>query len=107
VSAILILPEGFELAPLDRISPKMKEKIGNLSFKSYRPNKKNIIVIGPIPGQKYSEITFPILSPYPTTKKYVHFLKYLTYVGGNRRGARFVLTEARVIIQFIMLQQPI
>nr|YP_010165641.1 cytochrome f [Dracocephalum moldavica]YP_010348567.1 component of cytochrome b6/f complex [Dracocephalum moldavica]QJC69213.1 cytochrome f [Dracocephalum moldavica]QRN74212.1 cytochrome f [Dracocephalum moldavica]UNS15840.1 component of cytochrome b6/f complex [Dracocephalum moldavica] len=84
VGAVLILPEGFELAPSSRISPEMKEKIGNLSFQSYRPNKKNILVIGPVPGQKYSEITFPILSPDPTIKKDVHFLKYPIYVGGNR-----------------------
>ncbi|KAL2240776.1 UNVERIFIED_CONTAM: Cytochrome f [Sesamum indicum] len=50
VGAVLILPEGFELAPSDRISPEIKEKIGNLSFQSYRPNKKNILVIGPVPG---------------------------------------------------------
>ncbi|PWZ03908.1 Ribulose bisphosphate carboxylase large chain [Zea mays] len=50
VGAVLILPEGFELAPPDRISPELKEKIGNLSFQSYRPNKKNILVIGPVPG---------------------------------------------------------
>ncbi|KAJ4739412.1 Cytochrome f [Rhynchospora pubera] len=50
VGAVLILPEGFELAPTDRISPELKEKIGNLSFQSYHPNKKNIIVIGPVPG---------------------------------------------------------
>nr|YP_010711422.1 cytochrome f [Corydalis turtschaninovii]YP_010711610.1 cytochrome f [Corydalis wandoensis]UGO88849.1 cytochrome f [Corydalis turtschaninovii]WDA91985.1 cytochrome f [Corydalis turtschaninovii]WDA92265.1 cytochrome f [Corydalis wandoensis] len=84
VGAVLILPEGFELAPLDRISPEMKEKMGNLSFQRYRPTQKNILVIGPVPGQKYSEITFPILSPNPTTKKDVHFLKYPIYVGGNR-----------------------
>ncbi|XP_074283193.1 cytochrome f-like [Silene latifolia] len=84
VEAVLILPEGFELAPTDRISPEMKEKVENLSFQSYHPNKKNIIVIGPIPGQKYSEITFPILSPDPATKKDIYFLKYPLYVGGNR-----------------------
>uniref|UniRef100_A0A5K1AQ11 Cytochrome f n=1 Tax=Nymphaea colorata TaxID=210225 RepID=A0A5K1AQ11_9MAGN len=85
VGAVLILPEGFELAPPDRISPEMKEKMGNLSFQSYRPNKKNILVVGPVPGQKYSEIVFPILSPDPATKKEeVHFLKYPIYVGGNR-----------------------
>nr|YP_009518675.1 component of cytochrome b6/f complex [Hepatica henryi]YP_009727505.1 cytochrome f [Hepatica nobilis var. japonica]YP_009728921.1 cytochrome f [Hepatica maxima]YP_009729009.1 cytochrome f [Hepatica asiatica]YP_010278864.1 cytochrome f [Hepatica acutiloba]YP_010278952.1 cytochrome f [Hepatica americana]YP_010279128.1 cytochrome f [Hepatica nobilis]YP_010279216.1 cytochrome f [Hepatica transsilvanica]AXP21710.1 component of cytochrome b6/f complex [Hepatica henryi]QBB89195.1 cytochrome f [ len=84
VGAVLILPEGFELAPSDRISPEMKEKMGNLSFQSYRPTKKNILVIGPVPGQKYSEITFPILSPDPVTKKDVYFLKYPIYVGGNR-----------------------
>nr|QFQ48064.1 cytochrome f [Plagiopetalum serratum] len=84
VGAVLILPEGFELAPPDRILPEMKEKIGNLSFQSYRPTKKNILVIGPILGQKYSEITFPILSPDPANNKDVHFLKYPIYVGGNR-----------------------
>ncbi|XP_026382583.1 uncharacterized protein LOC113277802 [Papaver somniferum] len=50
VGDVLILPEGFELAPSDRISPEMKEKMGNLSFQSYRPTKKNILVIGPVPG---------------------------------------------------------
>nr|YP_010891216.1 PetA [Peperomia latifolia]WJK72666.1 PetA [Peperomia latifolia] len=84
VGAVLILPEGFELAPPDRISPEMKEKVGNLSFQSYRPNKKNILVIGPVPGQKYREIFFPILSPDPVATKDAHFLKYPIYVGGNR-----------------------
>ncbi|CAH9120467.1 unnamed protein product [Cuscuta europaea] len=82
--AVLILPDGFELAPTDRLSPEMKEKIGNLSFQSYRPSKKNIVVVGPVPGQKYSKITFPILSPDPATNKDAHFLKYPIYVGGNR-----------------------
>ncbi|KAI5650768.1 hypothetical protein M9H77_36773 [Catharanthus roseus] len=84
VGVVLILPKGFELAPPDRISPEMKEKIGNLSFQTYCPHKKNILVIGPVPGQKYSEITFPILSSDPATKKDVHFLKYPIYVGRNR-----------------------
>nr|YP_010974701.1 cytochrome f [Korthalsella rubra]WNR57277.1 cytochrome f [Korthalsella rubra] len=84
VGAVILLPEGFELAPPDRISPEMKEKIGNIFFQNYRPTQKNILVIGPIPGQKYSEITLPILSPDPATNKNVHFLKYPIYVGGNR-----------------------
>lgn len=84
VGAVLILPEGFELAPPDRISPEIRQKTGNLYFQNYRPNKKNIIVIGPVPGQKYSELVFPILSPDPSTDKEAHFLKYPIYVGGNR-----------------------
>nr|AUD57911.1 cytochromef [Landoltia punctata] len=84
VGAVLILPEGFELAPADRISPELKEKIGNISFQSYSPTKKNILVVGPVPGQKYREIVFPILSPDPATSKDVYFLKYPIYVGGNR-----------------------
>ncbi|MBA0629511.1 hypothetical protein Godav_024056 [Gossypium davidsonii] len=46
VGVVLILPEGFELVSPDRISPKMKEKIGNLPFQNYHPTKKNILVIG-------------------------------------------------------------
>jgi apocytochrome f len=84
VGVVLILPEGFELAPSDRISPEIRQKMGNLYFQNYRPNQKNIIVIGPVPGQKYSELVFPILSPDPATDKEAHFLKYPIYLGGNR-----------------------
>nr|ABV04300.1 cytochrome f [Aneura pinguis]ABV04311.1 cytochrome f [Aneura pinguis]WGO61176.1 cytochrome f [Aneura pinguis]WGO61262.1 cytochrome f [Aneura pinguis]WGO61348.1 cytochrome f [Aneura pinguis] len=84
VGAVLILPEGFELAPPNRISPEMKKKIGSAFIQPYKDDKKNILVIGPIPGEKYGEIVFPILSPDPTTNKEVHFLKYPIYVGGNR-----------------------
>ncbi|KAL2223582.1 UNVERIFIED_CONTAM: Cytochrome f [Sesamum indicum] len=57
VGAVLILPEGFELAPSDRISPEIKEKIGNLSFQSLSAPliKKIILVIRACPlVQKYS-----------------------------------------------------
>nr|YP_009548939.1 cytochrome f [Myriopteris scabra]AYW15914.1 cytochrome f [Myriopteris scabra] len=84
VGAVLILPEGFKLAPLNRIPTEVKEKLGKLSFQSYRPGKDNIIVVGPLPGKLYSEIVFPVLSPDPGTNKEAHFLKYPIYVGGNR-----------------------
>ncbi|PHT88138.1 Cytochrome f [Capsicum annuum] len=41
-------------------------------------------MVGPVPGKKYSEITFPNLSPDPATKKDVHFLKYPIFLGGNK-----------------------
>lgn len=84
VGAVLILPKGFELAPSERIPPEIKEKVGNLYFQPYSSDKKNIIVIGPIPGKKYSEIVFPILSPDPTINKEANFLKYPIYLGANR-----------------------
>jgi len=84
VGAVFILPEGFEIAPPDRIPAELKEKIGNLYFQPYSETKKNIIVVGPVPGKKYSEMTFPILAPDPTTNKNVHYLTYPLYVGGNR-----------------------
>ncbi|MBA0812020.1 hypothetical protein Gohar_026018, partial [Gossypium harknessii] len=68
----------------------MKEKIGNLSFQNYRATKKNILVIGLVPGNKYNEITFSILSPDLASNKDVYLLKYPIYVGGNRgRGQIF------------------
>lgn len=84
VGAVLILPEGFELAPSDRIPEEMKEKVQDLPFQTYNSEKKNILVIGPIPGKKYQEIVFPILSPDPTTNKQTNFLKYSIHLGGNR-----------------------
>nr|WCR30474.1 cytochrome f [Selaginella remotifolia] len=84
VGAVLILPEGFELAPPDRITPEIKDRVGNLFFQAYRPDKRNILVIGPVPGAKHSEIVFPILSPDPATDRGAHFYKYPLYLGGNR-----------------------
>ena len=84
VGAVLILPEGFELAPPDRIPEEMKAKIGKLYFQTYSPEKQNILVVGPVSGKKYSEIVFPILSPDPTKNKAVSYLKYPIYIGGNR-----------------------
>jgi apocytochrome f len=84
VGAVVILPEGFELAPQDRIPEGMKNKIGKLYYQPYSENQKNILVVGPVPGKKYSEMVFPILSPDPSKNKDVYFLKYPIYVGGNR-----------------------
>jgi apocytochrome f len=81
---VLILPDGFELAPADRVPEEMKKKVGNLFYSPYSPEKKNILVVGPVPGKKYSEMVVPILSPDPTTNKNVSYLKYPIYLGGNR-----------------------
>jgi len=84
VGAVLILPEGFQIAPPERMSEELKAKVGNLYFQPYSEKQKNIIVVGPVPGKTYSEMTFPILSPDPATDKDVNFLKYPIYLGGNR-----------------------
>ena len=84
VGMVLILPDGFELAPADRVPAEMKEKVGNLYYQPYSPDKKNILVVGPVPGNKYSEMVIPILSPDPAKNKNVSYLKYPIYVGGNR-----------------------
>jgi apocytochrome f len=84
VGAVLILPEGFELAPNDRIPEEMKSKVGNLYYQPYNEDKKNILVIGPVAGKDYSEMVFPILSPDPSKNSNISYLKYPIYLGGNR-----------------------
>ncbi len=84
VGAVLILPPGFQLAPKERISPELEKKIDKLSFINYSDKDPNIVVVGPVPGKKYSQMTFPILSPNPATNKNIAYLKYPIYVGGNR-----------------------
>ena len=84
VGAVLILPEGFQIAPPEKISDELKAKVNNLYFQPYSEDQKNIIVVGPVPGKTYSEMTFPILSPNPATDKDVYYLKYPIYLGGNR-----------------------
>lgn len=84
VGAVLMLPEGFKIAPPDRIPEEMQEEVGDLYFQSYKEGDDNVIIIGPLPGEEYQEIVFPVLSPDPATDKSVHFGKYLVYAGGNR-----------------------
>ena len=84
VGAILILPEGFQLAPKNRISPELKKRVKRLSFQPYSKTRKNILVVGPVPGDRYSQMVFPILSPDPKKDTKSAFLKYPIYLGGNR-----------------------
>ena len=84
VGAVLILPEGFQIAPPERISSELQEKVGKLYFQPYSEDKKNIIIVGPVPGKKYSEMTFPILATDQTKSKDVNYLTYTIYLGGNR-----------------------
>lgn len=84
VGAVLVLPDGFKLAPPERIPEEMKNKVGKLYFSPYSESRQNIIVVGPVPGKKYTEMVFPILSPDPETDKSVKYLNYPIYLGGNR-----------------------
>jgi len=84
VGAVIILPNGFHLAPPDRLPTEIKARVGKLSFQSYSAEQENILVVGPVPGKKYQEIIFPILAPNPETEKGVNYLKYPIYFGGNR-----------------------
>lgn len=88
VGAVLVLPEGFKLAPKNTLSEELKAKTKSVYVTPYSPKQENILVVGPIAGEKNQEIVFPILSPDPNKDKSVHFLKYPLYVGGNRGRAQ-------------------
>ena len=87
VGSVLILPEGFTLAPKERLTDELKAKTKGIFVQPYSKAKPNILVVGPIAGDKKGqlrEIVFPVLSPDPAKDKNVNFLTYPVYVGGNR-----------------------
>ncbi len=101
VGAVLMLPEGFTIAPEDRIPEDIKEEVGSTYFMSYSDDEPNIVLVGPIPGDQYQEIVFPVLSPDPATDKNIHFGKNLVFVGGNRgRGQVYPTGQASNNVQY-------
>ena len=84
VGAVVILPEGFKLAPKERMSDELKKATEGVVISPYSDSKSNILVVGPIPGDTNQKIVFPILSPNPAENRDVHFIKYPIYVGANR-----------------------
>ncbi|MEB3160756.1 MAG: apocytochrome f [Synechocystis sp.] len=84
VGAVLMLPDGFKIAPADRIPAEMQEKVGGTFFQSYREGMDNVIIVGPLPGEQYQEIVFPVLSPNPATDKNINYGKFAVHLGANR-----------------------
>ncbi len=84
VGAVVILPEGFKIAPADRIPADIQEEVGSTYFLPYSEDQENIVLVGPLPGEQYQEIVFPVLSPDPGQNKSVSFGKYQVHVGANR-----------------------
>nr|YP_009314538.1 Apocytochrome f [Liagoropsis maxima]SCW22792.1 Apocytochrome f [Liagoropsis maxima] len=84
VGAVVILPKGFKLAPANRLSEELKAKTKGVYIQTYSTAQDNILVVGPVPGDKNKEIVFPVLSPDPSKDKTAAFLKYPVFVGANR-----------------------
>jgi apocytochrome f len=88
IGSVLVLPEGFKLAPKERLSDEIKAKTKGVFVQPYSKEKPNILVVGPVAGNdkqgNLREIVFPVLSPDPAQDKSVNFLTYPVYVGGNR-----------------------
>jgi apocytochrome f len=84
VGAVVMLPEGFRLAPPDRLSDELKEETQGIYYTEYSAEQPNILLVGPLPGDQHQEIVFPILSPDPAQDSSIHFGKYQLHIGGNR-----------------------
>ena len=84
VGAVVMLPDGFKLAPQERWTDEIKEETEGVYFTNYSEEKDNIIIVGPLPGDVNKEIVFPVLSPNPATNKEYHYGKYSLHIGGNR-----------------------
>ena len=84
VGAVLMLPDGFKLAPADRLSDELKEETAGVYVTQWSDDQPNILLVGPISGDQHQEIVFPILSPDPGSDSAIHFGKYQLHVGGNR-----------------------
>ena len=48
VGAVVILPEGFKLAPKGRMSDELKAKTKGVFVQPYSKTRPNILVVGPI-----------------------------------------------------------
>ena len=84
VGGILILPEGFKLAPKDQIPAEVKAKNKGVFISPYSTELDNILVVGPIAGKTHQELIFPVLAPDPEKNSEIKYLTYPFYAGGNR-----------------------
>jgi apocytochrome f len=84
VGAVVMLPDGFTLAPQDRLTDELKEETQGIYYTQYSETQPNILLVGPLPGDQHQKIVFPVLSPNPATDSSIHFGKYQLHVGGNR-----------------------
>ncbi len=84
VGAVVMLPEGFKLAPPERLTDELKEETAGIYYTQYSDELPNIILVGPIPGDQHQKIVFPVLAPDPASDSSVHFGKYQLHVGANR-----------------------
>jgi len=58
VGAIVILPEGFKLAPKNRLEKELITKTKGIYITPYSKTKENILVVGPVNGEKKSRNYF-------------------------------------------------
>jgi apocytochrome f len=84
VGGILMLPNGFKLAPKSQISAEVKAKNKGVFISPYSTEFENILVVGPIAGKTHQELIFPVVAPDPEKNSEIKYLTYPFYAGGNR-----------------------
>lgn len=84
VGGIVILPEGFKLAPKSQIPEEIKAKNKGVFISPYSSEFDNILVVGPIAGKTHQELIFPVVAPDPGKDSNIKYLAYPIYAGGNR-----------------------
>jgi apocytochrome f len=84
VGGIVILPNGFKLAPKSQIPDVVKAKNKGVFISPYSSEFDNILVVGPIAGKTHQELIFPVIAPDPEKNSDIKYLTYPFYVGGNR-----------------------
>lgn len=86
IGAVIVLPDGFKLAPFEDIPEELMEEVGDFYYyvTPYSEEQDNILLAGPLVGEDFEELVFPLLSPDPATDSSVHFGKYSIHLGGNR-----------------------
>ena len=95
VGAVVVLPDGYTLAPEDRIPETIREETEGVYYTPYNDTSPNVILVGPLPGDRNQEIVFPVLSPDPDRDSSVIFGKSLIFAGGNRGRGQLYPTGER------------
>merc|ERR1712045_1069378 len=105
VGGIVILPNGFKLAPKNQIPEEVKQKNKGVFISPYSTEFDNILVVGPIAGKKHQELIFPVVAPDPEKSSDVKYLTYPLYAGGNRgRGQVYPTGEKSNVNTFGAVQ---
>lgn len=105
VGGIVILPEGFKLAPKSKIPEAVKAKNKGVFISPYSSEFDNILVVGPIAGKTHQELIFPVVAPDPEKDSNIKYLAYPLYAGGNRgRGQLYPTGEKSNVNVFGALQ---
>ena len=105
VGGILILPEGFKLAPKSQIPAEVKAKNKGVFISPYSTEFDNILVVGPIAGKTHQELIFPVVAPDPEKNSDIKYLTYPFYAGGNRgRGQVYPTGEKSNVNVFTATQ---